>query len=164
MCFQLFQAPYPSVQRPPSRVVRRRPPCKNYTKDVVCLPFSLASVFRIPRGESRVSLAQKGLMGKVSFTSESSEAELREEETAIFHRTFALPMGQSFQYQYLNTVKGCKRLMKPNVSSSFMWGGKEVASISSATCLYIMALIPTPEQVNTILTCNVIHNLNSFVM
>lgn len=113
MCFQLFQAPYPSVQRPPSRVVRRRPPCKNYTKDVVCLPFSLASVFRIPRGESRVSLAQKGLMGKVSFTSESSEAELREEVTAIFRRTFALPMGQSFQYQYLNTVKGCKRLMKP---------------------------------------------------
>lgn len=49
-------------------------------------------------------------------------------------------MGQSFPFEYLSTVRGCKRLMKPNVSSSFLWGGKEVGSISSTTCLYIMAV------------------------
>ena len=144
VCFHWFQVPLPSVpQRPAthSRFVRKNKACKHYTRDVVCLPFSSASTICIPRGDSRANLAQDGLIGKISFTSDWSEAQLREEMTAIFRRTFALSMGQSFQFEYLSTVKGCKRLMKPNVSSSFLWGGKEVASISSATCLYIMALI-----------------------
>ncbi|KAF1371434.1 hypothetical protein PFLUV_G00278370 [Perca fluviatilis] len=141
--------PFPSVlQRPAthSRFVRKNKACKHYTRDVVCLLFSSASTFRIPRGDSRANLARDGLIGKISFTSDWSEAQLKEEITAIFRRTFALSMGQSFPFEYLSTVKGCKRLMKPNVSSSFLWGGKEVASISSATCLYIMALIRKPVQ------------------
>ncbi|XP_039860953.1 G2/M phase-specific E3 ubiquitin-protein ligase-like [Simochromis diagramma] len=36
--------------------------------------------------------------------------------------------------------------MKPNVSSSFLWGGQEVGSICSTTCLYIMAGIQKPAQ------------------
>ncbi|CAI5672223.1 unnamed protein product [Oreochromis niloticus] len=36
--------------------------------------------------------------------------------------------------------------MKPNVSSSFLWGGQEVGSICSTTCLYIMAGIEKPAQ------------------
>lgn len=150
--FQSFQVPLPSVpQRPAahSHFVRRNKGCKQYTRDVVCLPFSSAMTFRIPRGESRANLAQNGLIGKISFTSEWSEAQLQEEMTAIFRRTFALFVGQSFQFQYLSTVQGCKSLMKPNVSTSFVWGGKEVASITSASCLYIMALIHKPVQVNT---------------
>ncbi|XP_073714923.1 uncharacterized protein [Misgurnus anguillicaudatus] len=141
--------PFPSVHQRTathSRFVRKNKACKHYTKDVVCLPFSSASTFRIPRGDSRANLARDGLIGKISFTSDWSEAQLKEEMTAIFRRTFALSMGQSFPFEYLSTVKGCKRLMKPNVSSSFLWGGKEVASISSATCLYIMASISKPVQ------------------
>ncbi|CAM4685381.1 unnamed protein product [Leuciscus chuanchicus] len=141
--------PFPSVHQRTathSRFVRKNKACKHYTRDVVCVPFSSASTFRIPRGDSRANFAREGLIGKISFTSDWSEAQLREEMTAIFRRTFALSMGQSFPFEYLSTVKGCKRLMKPNVSSSFLWGGKEVASISSATCLYIMALICKPVQ------------------
>ncbi|XDV12078.1 hypothetical protein PO909_000822 [Leuciscus waleckii] len=141
--------PFPSVHQRTathSRFVRKNKACKHYTRDVVCLPFSSASTFRIPRGDSRANFAREGLIGKISFTSDWSEAQFREEMTAIFRRTFALSMGQSFPFEYLSTVKGCKRLMKPNVSSSFLWGGKEVASISSATCLYIMALICKPVQ------------------
>nr|XP_055049467.1 uncharacterized protein LOC129434869 [Misgurnus anguillicaudatus] len=141
--------PFPSVHQRTathSRFVRKNKACKHYTKDVVCLPFSSASTFRIPRGDSRANLARDGLIGKISFTSDWCEAQLKEEMTAIFRRTFALSMGQSFPFEYLSTVKGCKRLMKPNVSSSFLWGGKEVASISSATCLYIMASISKPVQ------------------
>ncbi|XP_065106167.2 uncharacterized protein [Paramisgurnus dabryanus] len=133
-----------------SRFVRKNKACKHYTRDVVCLPFSSASTFRIPRGDSRANLARNGLIGKISFTSDWSEAQLKEEMTAIFRRTFALSMGQSFPFEYLSTVKGCKRLMKPNVSSSFLWGGKEVASISSATCLYLMASINIPVQLNSL--------------
>ncbi|XP_072556895.1 uncharacterized protein [Paramormyrops kingsleyae] len=36
--------------------------------------------------------------------------------------------------------------MKPNVTSNFPWGGKEVASICSNSCLYIMALMHIPAQ------------------
>ncbi|XP_039457543.1 uncharacterized protein LOC120434096 [Oreochromis aureus] len=65
---------------------------------------------------------------------------------AIFRRTFALSTGQTFPFEYLSTIRGCKRLMKPNVSSSFLWGGQEVGSICSSTCLYIMAGIQKPAQ------------------
>lgn len=152
LCFHWFQVPFPSVHQRTathSRFVRKNKACKHYTRDVVCLPFSSASTFRIPRGDTRANFARDDLIGKISFTSDCSEAQLREEMTAIFRRTFALSMGQSFPFEYLSTVKGCKRLMKPNVSSSFLWGGKEVASISSATCLYIMALICKPVQVHS---------------
>lgn len=153
LCFYWFQVPFPSVRQRPathSRFVRKNKACKHYTRDVVCLPFSSASTFRIPRGDSRANFARDGLIGKISFTSDWSEAQFKEEMTAIFRRTFALSMGHSFPFEYLSTVKGCKRLMKPNVSSSFLWGGKEVASISSATCLYIMALICKPVQVKSL--------------
>lgn len=145
----LFQVPLPSVPQSHtrSRFVRRNKACKHYTKDVVCLPLSSASTLCIPRGQSRAKLAEDGLIGKISFTSDWSEVQLKEEITAIFRRTFALPTGQSFPFEYLSTIRGCKRLMKPNVSSNFLWGGKEVGSISSTTCLYIMAGTPKPAQV-----------------
>lgn len=146
----LFQVPLPSVPQSHtrSRFVRRNKACKHYTKDVVCLPLSSASTLCIPRGQSRAKLAEDGLIGKISFTSDWSEVQLKEEITAIFRKTFALPVGQSFPFEYLSTIRGCKRLMKPNVSSNFLWGGKEVGSISSTTCLYIMAGIHKPAQVN----------------
>lgn len=127
---------------------RKNKAFKHYTRDVVCLPLSAGSTVRIPRGVTRANLAQSGFIGKISFTSEWSEAQFREEITAIFRRTFGLSIGQSFPFEFLSTVKGCKRLMRPNVSSSFQWGGKEVASISSVSCIYIMATIHKPAQVN----------------
>ncbi|CAJ1074951.1 uncharacterized protein LOC113053478, partial [Xyrichtys novacula] len=144
----------PSVPHRPathSRVWRKNKTCKHYTRDVVCLPFSSSSsvsssTLRIPRGDSRAKLAQDGLIGKISFTSDWSEAQLRDEITAIFRRTFALPIGQPLPFEYLSTVKGCKKLMKPNVSSNFLWGGKEVGSITSTSCLYILALMHKPIQ------------------
>lgn len=80
------------------------------------LAFSKASTFRIPRGESRAKLAKDGLIGKISFSSEWTEAQLREEVTAIYRKSFSLAEDQSFPFEYLNAVEGCKRLMKPNVS------------------------------------------------
>lgn len=152
--FNDLKVPLPSVPRRPathSRFVRRNRTCRNYTKDVVCLPFSSASTIRIPRGDSRAKLAQDGLVGKISFTSDWTETELRDEMTSIFRRTFGLSIGQSFPFEYLSTIKGSKKLMKPNVSSSFQWGGREVGSITSTTCLYIMALIHKPVQVKSLI-------------
>ncbi|KAM7382246.1 hypothetical protein PAMA_012892 [Pampus argenteus] len=70
---QADSVPLASVPQRPSthsRFVRRTKACKHYTRDVVCLPFSSASTFRIPRGDSRANLAQDGLIGKISFTSD----------------------------------------------------------------------------------------------
>ncbi|CAL8356520.1 unnamed protein product [Gadus morhua 'NCC'] len=47
---------------------------------------------------------------------------------------------------FLSTIKGCKKLMIPKVTSNFPWGGKEVAFVCSSTCLYIMAEMEVPAQ------------------
>lgn len=115
---------------------RKNKACKHYTRDVVCLPLSSGLTVRIPRGVTRANLAQNGLIGKISFTSEWSVAQFREEITAIFRSTFGLSFGQSFPFEFLSTVKGCKRLMKPNVSSSFQWGGGR-SCLNQLSQLYI---------------------------
>jgi hypothetical protein len=130
----------------------RRRNVKTYTKDVVCLTFSPGvSVFIIPRGETRTRLATAGLVGKISFSTEWSEDQVRAEITAIFSGAFGLSEHQSLPFQFLSTIKGCKKLMIPKVTSNFPWGGKEVASVCSSTCLYIMAEMEVPAQVSMLL-------------
>ncbi|XP_056462181.1 uncharacterized protein LOC130402093 [Gadus chalcogrammus] len=145
----LRSAPLPSIplrNRAQSGYLRRRN-VKTYTKDVVCLTFSPGvSVFIIPRGETRTRLATAGLVGKISFSTEWSEDQVRAEITAIFSGVFGLSEHQSLPFQFLSTIKGCKKLMIPQVTSNFPWGGKEVASVCSSTCLYIMAEMEVPAQ------------------
>ncbi|XP_039664334.1 uncharacterized protein LOC120563900 [Perca fluviatilis] len=144
----LRSAPLPSIPRrngAQSGYLRRRH-VKTYTKEVICLPFSPgASVFVIPR-ETRTRLATAGLVGKMSFSTEWSEDQVRAEITAIFSGAFGLSEHQSLQFQFLSIIKGCKKLMIPKVTSNFPWGGKEVASVCSSTCLYIMAEMEVPAQ------------------
>ncbi|XP_062415740.1 uncharacterized protein LOC119206046 [Pungitius pungitius] len=140
--------PLPSFpQRSGARpgLIRRRP-YKTFTKDIVCLPWSTNTIFSIPRGDTRTKLAEDGLIGKISFSSEWSEVQLKLEITAIFRATFGLSENQEFPFEYLCTIKGCKKLMKPKVTNSFPWGGKEVASICSNTCLYILAGMQRPAE------------------
>ncbi|XP_059905314.1 uncharacterized protein LOC132455468 [Gadus macrocephalus] len=144
----LRSAPLPSIplrNRAQSGYLRRRN-VKTCTKDVVCLTFSPGvSVFIIPRGETRTRLATAGLVGKISFSTEWSEDQVRAEITAIFSGAFGLSEHQSLPFQFLSTIKGCKKLI-PKVTSNFPWGGKEVASVCSSTCLYIMAEMEVPAQ------------------
>ncbi|KAK0150726.1 Zinc finger MYM-type protein 1 [Merluccius polli] len=125
----LRSAPLPSIprrNRAQSGYLRRRN-VKIYTKDV-CLTFSPGvSVFIIPRGETRTRLATAGLVGKISFSTEWSEDQVRAEITAIFSGAFGLSEHQSLPFQFLSTIKGCKKLMIPKVTSNFPWGDKEVA-------------------------------------
>ncbi|CAL9692713.1 unnamed protein product [Knipowitschia caucasica] len=148
----LRSVPLPSIPRhngAQSRYMRRRH-AKMYTKEVVCLPFSprasVTSVFIIPRGETRSKLAMDGLIGKISFSTEWSEDQVRAEITAIFRGAFGLSGHQSLPFKFLSTIKGCKKLMIPKVTSNFPWGGKEVASVCSSTCLYILAEMEVPAQ------------------
>lgn len=122
---------------------------KTYMKDIVCLLFSWDnSVFVIPRGDTRTRLAQAGLVGKISFTTEWSEDQLKNEITAIFRGPFGLSEHQMLPFNYLSTIKGSKKLMIPRVTSSSPWRGKEVASVCSNTCLYILSEIELPTQVS----------------
>ncbi|KAL0969895.1 hypothetical protein UPYG_G00234150 [Umbra pygmaea] len=120
---------------------------KTYTKEVVCLPFFTRVIgSSLYPEETLTKLAQAGFVGKISFSTEWSEDQLRNEITAIFRGAFGLSEHQSFPFQFLSTIKGCKKLMKPRVTSNFPWGGKEVASVCSSTCLYIMAGMEVPAQ------------------
>ena len=49
---------------------------RTWNKDIVCLPYSRDSHFSIPRGAQRGHLAEKGLIGKVRFVSNWSEAQV----------------------------------------------------------------------------------------
>ncbi len=42
-------------------------------------------------------------------------------------------------FDYLMVVKGTRRLKIPNVSSSFVWSGQDVASLTGQGSLYIIA-------------------------
>lgn len=108
-------------------------------------------VFAIPRGETRTRLAQAGLVGKISFSTEWTEDQVRTEISAIFRGVFGLSEHQLFPFQFLSTIKGCKKLMNPRVTSNFLWDGKEVASVCSSTCLYIMAGMEVPAQLSIVL-------------
>ena len=47
--------------------------------------------------------------------------------------------GELLDFDYLMVVKGTRRLKKPNVSSSFVWNGQDVASLAGQGSLYILA-------------------------
>ena len=61
------------------------------------------------------------------------------EINSIFGNLFALHEGELLDFDYLMVVKGTRRLKKPNVSSSFVWNGQDVASLTGQGSLYILA-------------------------
>ena len=58
------------------------------------------------------------------------------EISSIFRKAFFLGEDEILDFDYLATVKGTRRLKKPNVSSNFIWSGQEVASLAGQGCLY----------------------------
>lgn len=114
----------------------------------MCLPFEPgSSMFVIPRRDTRTKMAHNGFIGKISFSSDWSEDQMKDEIAAILRKSFGVSENQSFPFEYLTIIKGSMKLMKPNVTSNFRWGGTEVTSVCSNTCLYIMAGVHAPAQV-----------------
>ena len=127
---------------------RSTPKPVSYVRDIVCLPNQLPKEggnITIPRGKTRTQIAEARLFGKIQFSSDMSDPEMRREISCIF----AAPMGLSeddkgqkmFPFQYLQpTGAGSRSLCVPSVSPSFEWNGRQVGSLAkSGGFIYIMA-------------------------
>lgn len=102
----------------------------------------------VPRGDKRHSLAKLGLIGKIEFSSDMTDRQVRSE----ICRAFAKPMGLTtldleqaklFPFKYLQrTGAGSRTLCVPSVSETFEWSGRQVSTLAkSGGIIYILAEI-----------------------
>ena len=112
-----------------------------YIRDVLCLPSCYkeegAKTIAIPRGKQRALLANMGLQGKVTLTSQMTEEYIRSEIRSAF--VDAMGSNPSFPFTFLQTSGcGAKTLSAPSLSSSFQWSAQEVSRLGK-TCFNILA-------------------------
>ena len=99
-----------------------------YYRDVICLPPSLVGgtrIIPIPRGKQRAKLAELGLQGKVTLSSDMSEEEIFREIRSAF--ADAMGKDDAFPFTFLQCAgSGAKSLSSPSLSTSFQWTVPEV--------------------------------------
>ncbi|XP_014771050.1 uncharacterized protein LOC106869718 [Octopus bimaculoides] len=110
--------------------------------DIVCLLPSTSTWIPIPRGDTRKMLADSGLIKKLQITSTSTEDELKHMISNLFSVSFNLAEDELLPFDYLRTQPSCKRLVRPEVTEDWHWGGREVANLAGQGCLYIVSKIP----------------------
>ena len=87
----------------------------------------------IPRTEKRNALAESGLIGKIEFRSDMSDAEVRKEVCKVFATAMGLTdalinRGVGCPFTYLQrTGPGSRTLCVPSLSPDFQWDGKKVS-------------------------------------
>ena len=77
---------------------------KVYTKYIVCLPLTkgpLTKPIAIPRGESRVELAELGLVGKISISAGWKSTQVAQEISSVFASAFRLGEDDVVPFEYL---------------------------------------------------------------
>ena len=98
------RAPSTQAAQPPSKR-RRSSACtakhKIYAKDIVCLPHTPKLPIQIPRGEKRSSLAEMGLVGKISLNAAWSAIEVEREVSSVVKNAFGISDDSLLTYQYL---------------------------------------------------------------
>lgn len=110
--------------------------------DIVCLLPSTSTWIPIPRGDTRKMLADNGLIKKLQITSTSTEDELKSMISNLFCFAFNLAEDELLPFDYLRTQPSCRRLVRPEVTDDWHWGGREVANLAGQGCLYIVSKIP----------------------
>ena len=112
-----------------------------YNRDIICLPSSYGDGGRrsipVPRGKQRSLLADLGLQGKITLSSDMDEQAIREEIRSVFIE--AVGDDPSFPFTFLQ-MSGCggKSLSIPSLSASFQWNAQEVCKLGKS-CIYILA-------------------------
>jgi len=117
---------------------------------VICLPPSkkITSSIPIPRGESRATLQEAGLVGKASIDSSWKARDIAREITSLFGPSFGVVDEEILPFHYLSTLPGTKKLCIPKTSSSFVWDASQVLSICSRDTLYIMSNVEPLRSLN----------------
>ena len=100
----------------------------------------------IPRTEKRNALTEAGLIGKIEFRSDMSDAEVRKQICKVFATPMGLTdalisRGVKFPFTYLQrTGPGSRTLCIPSLSPDFQWDGKKVSTLAkSSGIIYILA-------------------------
>ena len=145
-CSQLFFLRF-GARRLPSflrrNVVKKEKPTKvtQYNRDIVCLPHSFGKQglksITIPRGKQRIRLAELGLQGKVTLSSDMTEEAMLDEVRSAFAE--AMGHDPCFPFTFLQVSgSGTKTLAVPSLSASFRWTPQEVCKLGR-TCVYILS-------------------------
>ena len=93
--------------------------------------------FEIPRGKQRIRLAELGLQGKVTLSSDMLEQGIFEEARSAFGE--AMGHNPNFPFTFLQpSGSGTKSLAVPSLSLSFRWTPQEVCKLEKV-CIYILA-------------------------
>lgn len=113
----------------------------HYNRDVICLPVTYSKQglksISIPRGKQRIKLAELGLQGKVTLSSDMAEEAIFSEIRSAF--TEAMGHDPSFPFTFLQiSGSGTKTLAVPSLSASFRWTAQEVCKLGKS-CIYILA-------------------------
>ena len=138
------------------------PKCLIATNEA-CQPI-IKSKIPIPRGDARRQLCESSLLGKVTFSSDMSPTEIRQEICCIFSEVIELSSdaaGSSciFPFTYLQSSGGgTKSLCIPKESKSFVWNAQQVAALGRNSCIYIYTespVIKLPDIIKVrICNCN----------
>lgn len=140
----LFRVPF---ALPSSFIKKRQKPTSSgkkkfqeWDRDVMCIPKSYASGsdVTIPRGQSRTTLASKGLAGKIRLNSHMTEEDIFAEFRSVFSK--AMKNNENFQFEILQSPGGgSKSLVIPCRSSNFKWTARQVIASAGRGYIYILA-------------------------
>ena len=95
---EVLRSPRPNAEEPPST-----PRKIIYSKTVICLPPSkkITSSIPMPRGESRATLQEAGLVGKASIDSSWKARDIAREITSLFGPSFGVVDEEILPFHYL---------------------------------------------------------------
>ncbi len=119
----------------------KAPKVINYNRDVICLPSSYAckgvNNISTPRGRQRSHLAEMGLQGKVTVSSDMTEEAVLQEIQSVF--SGIIEDDEQFSFKFLQiTGAGNKTLTTPRLSASFRWTAQEVSKLGKS-CICIIS-------------------------
>ena len=104
-----------------------------------CMGMALIIFVWFPRlGKTRVSLAKKGLIGKIHLAESMDEERAKDKICSVFSK--AMKGNRDFPFFILHPIGGGSRsLTVPRTSTSFVWTAKEVAKVAGKGSIYIWA-------------------------
>ena len=99
-------------------------------------------------GTNRVSLARRGLIGKIHLTSAMDEDKTKAEMRSVFKK--AMKEDPAFRFNILHPIGGgSKALTVPSTSASYVWTAKEVCKAAGRGAIYI-STVAVPRRLSVL--------------
>ncbi|XP_073501546.1 bifunctional phosphoribosylaminoimidazole carboxylase/phosphoribosylaminoimidazole succinocarboxamide synthetase-like isoform X2 [Phyllobates terribilis] len=108
-------------------------------KVIICLPAEYPEyngTYRVPRGKERDQLFKLGLVRKIFIQPSWNFENFRSAVITLFCQHFSCSE-EEFSFNFLQCLKGNRKLTKPNVSATFKWSGIAIIGLATHSSLYI---------------------------